>query len=188
MNREHAWNLVNEYTKNQNLVKHMLCVEAAMRFYAKKYGEDEEKWAVTGLVHDFDYEKYPNDQRSPTEEHPAFGVGILREQGYPDDVCQAVLAHGDYTGEPRESLLAKALYACDELTGLVVAVALVRPSKKLSEVDVKAVKKKWKDKGFARGVHREDIVQGAEDLGVPLEEHIENVITAMQGISEELGL
>jgi len=188
MNREDAWNLVNEYTKNQNLVKHMLCVEAAMRFYAKKYDEDEEKWGITGLVHDFDYEKYPNDEHSPTEGHPSFGVSVLREKGYPEDVCQAVLAHGDYTGEPRESLLAKTLYAVDELTGLIVAVALVRPSKKLAEVDVKAVKKKWKDKGFARGVQREDIVRGAEDLGVSLDEHIENVITAMQGIAGELGL
>ena len=188
MNREDAWKLVNEYTKNQNLVKHMQCVEAAMRFYAQKYGEEEEKWAITGLVHDFDYEQYPNDAQSPTEEHPAYGVSILKEQGYPEDVCQAVLAHGDYTGAPRESLLAKALYACDELTGLVVAVALVRPSKKLAEVDVKSVKKKWKDKGFARGVKREDIINGAEALGVPLDDHIQNVITAMQGISEELGL
>lgn len=188
MNREETFALVNEHTKNQNLVKHMLAVEAAMRFYANKYGEDEEKWACTGLVHDFDYEQHPNDEHHPSEGHPFWGVSLLREQGYPEDVCKAVLAHGDYTGEPRESLLAKSLYACDELTGLIVAVALVRPSKKLSEVDVDAVKKKWKDKGFARGVKREDIEKGAEDLGVPLDEHIGNVIHAMQGISGELGL
>jgi putative nucleotidyltransferase with HDIG domain len=188
MNRDETLALVKEYTKNQNLVKHMLAVEGAMRFYAKKFDEDVDKWGITGLVHDFDYEKYPNNEQHPTEGHPFWGVKQLREMGYPEDVCQAVLAHGDYTGEPRESLLAKALYACDELTGLIVAVALVRPTKKLSDVDVDAVKKKWKDKGFARGVKREDIDHGAANLGVPRDEHVGNVIRAMQKISDELGL
>jgi putative nucleotidyltransferase with HDIG domain len=188
MNRNEALQIVNEYTKNQNLVKHMLAVEAAMRFYAKKFGEDEEKWAVTGLIHDFDYEKYPNAKHHPTEEHPSWGVRLLQEKGYPADVCEAILGHGDYTGVPRQTRLAKTLYACDELTGLVAAVALVRPSRKVAEVDVVAVKRKWSDKSFARGVKREDIELGAQELGIPLDEHIQNVITAMQGISSQLGL
>ncbi|MBI1730797.1 HDIG domain-containing protein [Candidatus Acetothermia bacterium] len=188
MNRDEALQIVNEYTKNQNLVKHMLAVEAAMRFYAQKFGEDEEKWAVTGLIHDFDYEKYPNAAHHPTEEHPAWGVRLLQENGCPADVCEAILGHGDYTGVPRETQLAKTLYACDELTGLVVAVALVRPSRKIAEVDVEAVKRKWSDKSFARGVKREDIELGAKELGIPLDVHIQNVITAMQGISSQLGL
>jgi len=188
LNRDEAMVLVNEYTENQNLVKHMVCVEAAMRWYARKYGEDEELWGAVGLVHDFDYEKWPNNEHSPTEGHPSTGVNILREKGWSDEACNAVLSHGSYTGVPRDTLMAKTLYAVDELTGLVVATALVRPNKKLEEVTLKAVKKKWKDKAFARGVNRDDIVEGAEDLGVPLDEHIENVIEAMQGISDELGL
>jgi putative nucleotidyltransferase with HDIG domain len=188
LDREEALKLVREHTKNENLVKHMLAVEAAMRAYARRYGEDEEKWAVVGLLHDFDYEKYPNKEHSPTEGHPSWGVQLLRERGYPDDVCEAILGHADYTGVSRESLMAKALYACDELTGLIVAVALVRPSKKLSEVTVESVLKKWNDKAFARGVNRQDIERGAEELGVPLEEHIQTVLTAMQGIADQLGL
>jgi len=181
LNREEALKLVEEHTKNKNLIKHMLAVEAAMRAYAKRYGEDEEKWGIVGLLHDFDYE------RDPTS-HPKWGVELLRSKGYPQDVCQAVLAHADHTGVPRQSLMAKALYACDELTGLIVAVALVRPNKKLAEVTLESIKKKWNDKSFARGVKREEIERGARELGVPLDEHIQTVLEAMQGISEELGL
>ena len=188
MNREEAFKLVREHTLNENLVKHMLAVEAAMRAYARTYIEDEERWGVVGLLHDFDYEKFPNKEHSPTEDHPSWGVRLLRERGYPEDDCEAILAHADYTSVPRTSRMAKALYACDELTGLIVAVALVRPSKRLSEVTVEAVKKKWNDKGFARGVNREDIERGAQELGVPLEEHIQTVLEAMQGIAEQLGL
>jgi putative nucleotidyltransferase with HDIG domain len=188
MSRAEALKLVEEHTKNQNLVKHMLAVEAAMRAYARKYGEDEEKWGVVGLLHDFDYERFPNDEHNPTEGHPSWGVRLLKEKGYPEDVCQVILAHADYTGVPRKSRMAKALYACDELTGLIVAVALVRPNRSLAEVTVDSIKKKWSDKSFARGVKREEIERGAEELGVPLDEHIQTVLEAMQGISKELGL
>jgi len=188
MNRAAALALVQEYTQNQNLIKHMLAVEAALRAYARKFGEDEETWGIVGLIHDFDYEKYPNQAHHPDREHPTSGVAILRERGWPEDLCQAILAHADYTGVPRTSKLAQALYACDELTGLIVAVALVRPSKKLADVDLKAIQKKWKDRGFARGVRREDIERGANELGVPLAVHIETVLEAMQGIAAQLGL
>lgn len=188
MNRSEALALVQEYTKNQNLLKHMLAVEAAMRAYAKKFGQDEESWGLAGLLHDFDYEKYPNNAHHPTQEHPSVGVQLLRERGISEDICQAILGHAPYTGVPRISLMAKALFACDELTGLIVATALVRPNKKLSEVDAEAVKKKWKDKSFARGVNRDEIEQGARELGVPLDEHIDLVIKAMQGIAPQLGL
>jgi len=188
MTREEALALVHEYTKNQNLIKHMLAVEAAMRAYARKFGQDEESWGLAGLLHDFDYEKYPNNEHHPTQEHPSVGVGILRERGVPEEICQAILGHASYTGVPRTSLMAKALFACDELTGLIVATALVRPTKSLAEVTVEAVKKKWKDKSFARGVNREEIEQGARELGVPLDEHIDFVIQAMQGIARQLGL
>lgn len=186
--REEALALVREHTKNENLVKHMLSVEAAMRWYARHYGEDEEKWAVTGLLHDFDYEKFPNDDHKPDEEHPSWGVALLREKGVEEEICTAILGHADYTGVARESLLARALYACDELTGLITAVALVRPSKRIGDVKVKSVKKKWKDKAFAKGVNREDIERGAEALGVDLNEHIGNVLDAMKGAAGELGL
>lgn len=188
MTRTEALALVQEYTKNQNLIKHMLAVEAAMRAYAKKFGQDEESWGLAGLLHDFDYEKYPNNERHPTQEHPSVGVQILRERGVSEEICQAILGHASYTGVPRTSLMAKALFACDELTGLIVATALVRPNKSLAEVDVAAVKKKWKDKAFARGVNRDEIEQGARELGVPLDEHIDLVIKAMQGIASQLGL
>lgn len=188
MTRTEALALVQQYTKNQNLIKHMLAVEAAMRAYAKKFGQDEESWGLAGLLHDFDYEQYPNTGHHPTEGHPSFGVKLLRERGLSEEICQAILGHATYTGVPRISLMAKALFACDELTGLIVATALVRPSKSLAEVDVEAVKKKWKDKAFARGVNRDEIEQGARELGVPLDEHIAYVITAMQGIASQLGL
>lgn len=188
MNRAQAMALVQEYTKNPNLIKHMLAVEAAMRAYARTYGQDEELWGAVGLVHDFDYERWPNDEHHPTQGHPSTGVAILRQQGWSEEACNAILSHGSYTGVPRDSQLAKTLYAVDELTGLIVATALVRPSKKLAEVDVSAIRKKWKDKGFARGVNRQDIEDGARELGVPLEEHIQHVLQAMQGVSQALGV
>ncbi len=188
MKRDDTLALVREYTSNENLVKHMLAVEAAMRAYARRFGEDEERWGNVGLVHDFDYERWPNPERVPDEGHPSSGVAILRERGWDEQACRAILGHGDYTGVPRDTLLARALYAVDELTGLVVATALVRPNKSLAEVDVGTVKRKWKDKSFAKGVNREDIERGAAELGVPLDEHIGVVIAAMQGVSDELGL
>lgn len=183
MDREQAWALLTEYTKNEGLIKHALAVEAAMRAYARKFGEDEEKWGVTGLIHDFDYEQHPT-----AEEHPAWGAKLLEELSWPEDIVYAVRAHGDHLGLPRKSVMDKALYAVDELTGLIVAVALVRPSKSIMDVKIKSIRKKWKDKAFARGVHREDIEEGAADLGVDLNEHIATVLSAMQGIADELGL
>jgi len=188
MKRDEALAIVEEQTHNRNLVRHMLAVEAGMRAYARKYGEDEETWAALGLLHDFDYEKHPNPDLQPDREHPAWGVEYLREKGWPEDFLRAILSHADHTGVPRESLMAKALYAVDELTGLIAAVALVRPSKKLADVDGKAIRKKWKEKSFAAGVDREAIARGVDDLGVPLDDHIAVVLEAMQGISEELGL
>lgn len=154
-----------------------------MRHYAKHFGEDEEKWGIVGLLHDFDYEKYPS-----LDDHPFKGQEILEERGYSEEIRRAVMAHAPHTGITRDSLLEKTIYAVDELTGFLVAVALVRPSKKLAEVDVKAVRKKMKQPAFAAGVNREDIVRGAEELGLDLDEHIQNVLTAMQGIADELGL
>lgn len=183
MDREQAWALLTEYTKNEGLIKHALAVEAGMRAYARKFGEDEEKWGVTGLIHDFDYEQHPT-----AEEHPAWGAKLLEELGWPEDTVYAVKSHGDHLGLARKSLMDKALYAVDELTGLIVAVALVRPSKSIMDVKIKSIKKKWKDKAFARGVHREAIEEGAADLGVSLNEHIATVLSAMQGIANELGL
>ena len=181
--REKAWELLTAHTKNPNLIKHALAVEAAMRAYARRFGEDEEKWGIVGLIHDFDYEEHPS-----LEEHPMAGVRLLREEGWPEDIIHAVLAHAEHTGTPRQSLMDKAIYAVDELTGLIVAVALVRPSKSIMDVTVRSVKKKWKEKSFAAGVKREQIERGAAELGVPLEEHIGIVLEAMQGIAEELGL
>ena len=186
--REETLALVHEYTASDSLRKHMLAVEAAMRAYAARFGEDPDRWGLTGLVHDFDYERFPNPSHSPTEEHPAEGVRILRARGWPEDMLEAILGHGDYTGVPRVSRLAKALYAVDELTGLITATALVRPSRSVHEVDARSVRKKMKDKAFARGVSREDVVAGAADLGVDLDEHIDFVIGAMRGSAEALGL
>jgi putative nucleotidyltransferase with HDIG domain len=186
--RADALALVHEYTASPSLRAHMLAVEAAMRAYASRFGEDVERWGLTGLVHDFDYERWPNDAHSPTEEHPAEGVRILRGRGWPEDILEAILGHANYRGVPRTTLLAKALFAVDELTGLVTATALVRPSRSVHEVDARAVRKKMKDKAFARGVSREDVVAGAEDLGVELDEHIGVVVAAMQGSAEALGL
>ena len=180
--------LVHEYTASESLRKHMLSVEAAMRAYAGKFGEDEERWGATGLIHDFDYERFPNNAHSPTEEHPSEGVRILRAKGYPEDILQAILGHAQHTNTPRESRTAKTLFAVDELTGLITATALVRPTKSVHEVDAKSVRKKMKDKAFARGVSREDVIDGAQELGVDLDEHINFVIGAMQARSADLGL
>ena len=186
--RAEALAIVHEYTASDSLRKHMLAVEAAMRAYAAKFGEDVDRWGITGLVHDFDYEKFPNDAHSPTEEHPAEGVRILRSKGFPEDILEAILGHARYSGVPRVSRMAKALFAVDELTGLVTATALVRPTRNIMEVEPKSVRKKMKDKAFARGVSREDVTEGAADLGVDLDVHIGFVIIAMQGIARELGL
>ena len=180
--------LMREYTASESLRKHMLSVEAAMRAYAGKFGEDEERWGTTGLIHDFDYERFPNAAHSPTEEHPSEGVRILRAKGYPEDILQAILGHAQYCNTPRESRMAKTLFAVDELTGLITATALVRPTKSVHEVDAKSVRKKMKDKAFARGVSREDVINGAQELGVDLDEHISFVIGAMQARSADLGL
>ncbi len=188
LDRAAAFAIVTEHTGNGNLVKHMLAVEIAMRAYARKHGEDEEKWAVTGLLHDFDYELHPNAELSPDREHPSWGVALLRERGCPEEICLAILGHAFYTGVARASLMAKVLFACDELTGLISAVALVRPSKKIAEVKLKSIRKKWKQKAFAAGVNREEIEQGAEELGVDLNEHIQFVLEAMQHDAELLGL
>jgi putative nucleotidyltransferase with HDIG domain len=180
--------LVHEYTASESLRKHMLAVEGAMRAYAQKFGEDEERWGTTGLIHDFDYERFPNNSHSPTEEHPSEGVRVLRSKGYPEDILEAILGHAHYTNTPRESKMAKTLFAVDELTGLITATALVRPTKSVHEVDARSVRKKMKDKAFARGVSREDVVNGANELGVELDEHITFVIASMQARSADLGL
>lgn len=179
---DRALALVGQYTSNERLVKHMLAVEAAMRHYARKFGENEDYWGLVGLLHDFDYEKYP-------DEHPLKGSEILRAQGYPEDLIQDILSHfTERTGVPRDSLVRKALFACDELTGFLVAVALVMPGKKLAEVTVDRVIRKMKDGAFARAVSRDDIRAGANELGLPLEEHIQNVLEALQNIASDLGL
>ncbi|MDQ6871871.1 MAG: HD domain-containing protein [Gemmatimonadota bacterium] len=180
--------VMQEYTASESLRKHMLSVEAAMRAYAGKFGEDEERWGTAGLIHDFDYERFPNSAHSATEEHPAEGVRILRAKGYPEDILQAILGHAHYTNTTRESRMAKTLFAVDELTGLITATALVRPTRSVHEVDAKSVRKKMKDKAFARGVSREDVINGAQELGVDLDEHINFVIAAMQARSADLGL
>ena len=183
MDRQQAWDLLCEYTHNENLRKHALAVEAAMRAYARHFGEDEELWGIVGLIHDFDYEKYPTAQ-----DHPFKGTEILREKGWPEEIVKAVLSHARYTGVTRDSLMEKTLFAVDELTGLIVAVALVRPSKSIHDVKLKSVKKKWKDKSFAAGVDRADIEEGASALEIELSDHIAAVLKAMQGIADELGL
>ena len=188
MNRDEALALMHEYTESVSLRKHMYAVEAAMRAYARRYGEDEEEWGVVGLLHDFDYERYPNDAHSPTEEHPSHGVGVLRERGVEEEILTAIMGHASYTGVPRESLMAKSLFAVDELCGFLTACALVRPSRSLQDLTVKSVKKKLKDKAFARGVNRDEVWQGAEELGVPLEEHAQFVIEALRPMEQDLGL
>lgn len=182
MDREESLQLLCEYTKNENLRRHGLAVEACMRSYASRFGQDEQQWAVVGLIHDFDYEMFPDPP-----DHPLKGSEILSERGYPKDVRRAILAHADYTGVPRDTLMAKALFACDELAGFITACALVRPDK-IQTLTPKSVRKRMKDKAFARSVRREDIVQGAQELGVDINEHIALCIAAMQGIGDRLGL
>ncbi len=186
--REAALALVHEYTASASLRAHMLSVEAAMRAYAMNFGEDPERWGLAGLLHDFDYERFPNNAHSPTEEHPSEGVRLLRARGYPEDVLQAILGHATYCAVPRTTKMAQALFAVDELTGLITASALVRPSRSVLDLDGRSVRKKMKDKAFARGVSREDVVQGATELGVELDEHIQFVIEAMRAVAESLGL
>lgn len=183
MNRQQALSIVEEHIQNRNLIRHMLAVEAGMRFYAEKFGEDRELWGVTGLLHDFDWEIHPS-----LDQHPQDGEPILRERGVPEEVIRAILSHADHTGVRRESLMEKALYACDEITGLITAVALVRPSRSLVDLKVKSVKKKWKDRAFAAGANREEIANAAEEFGVELWEHCDNMIQAMRRIAPELGL
>lgn len=183
MERSKALDIVREYVKNENLIHHMLAVEAAMRFYAEKFSEDKELWGITGLLHDFDWEIHPT-----LEEHPMAGASILREKGFPEEIVRAVLSHADHTGISRESRMEKALYACDEITGLITAVALVRPSRSLSDLEASSVKKKWKDRAFAAGANREEIAKAAEEFNIELWEHVGNVILAMRTISAELGL
>jgi putative nucleotidyltransferase with HDIG domain len=184
MNRADAIALLTEYVTDQGLVRHCLCVEAAMRAYARKYGEDEEKWGIVGLLHDFDYEKWPT-----APDHPLRGSEILRLRGYPEEVVTCILSHADYLSDryPRVRLMDKALYACDEITGLITATALLRPGG-LADLTAASVKKKMKSKGFARGVNRDDVVRGAADFGVDLTEHIQFVIDAMKPLAAELGL
>jgi putative nucleotidyltransferase with HDIG domain len=181
--REEAQAFLAEWTKNRNLRKHAYAVEAAMRAYARRLCEDEQKWGVVGLLHDFDYERYPD-----LENHPARGAEFLRERGYPEELVQGVMAHAEHTGTPRDTAMKRAVFAVDELTGLIVAVALVRPSKKLADVTVEAVLKKWPEKRFAAGVDRTLIETGAREMGVTLEEHVGIVLEAMQGVAGDLGL
>jgi putative nucleotidyltransferase with HDIG domain len=183
VDRNEAWGLLTEFTPSESLRRHAMAVEACMRAYARKLGGDEEKWALTGLLHDFDYERYPS-----AEDHPFKGSEILKERGYPEDIRRAILSHADYSGVKRESPMEKALYACDELSGLITAAALVKPNKSLAEVDARSIRKKMKDKAFARTVNRDDIINGAADLGVDLDEHIAFCIEAMKTIAGELGL
>ena len=181
--RDAAWALLTEYTKSDSLLKHAIGVEAAVRGYARKFGEDEEAWGVVALLHDFDYERWPS-----LDDHPFRGSEILRERGYPEWVIRAILSHADYSGVPRDGLLEKTLFACDELAGFVTAASLIRPSKSVLDLEPKSVVKRMKDKAFARGVKREDLIAGAGLLGLPLEEHIGNVITFMRERADELGL
>jgi putative nucleotidyltransferase with HDIG domain len=183
MDRDSAMALLREYTQSESLIKHALAVEAALREYARLLGGDEEDWGIVGLLHDFDYERWPQ-----APEHPAEGARILRERGYPEWVVRAIQSHADYSGLPRETPLEKALYSVDELAGFVIAVALVRPSKSIAEVKVSSVRKKLKDKAFAAAVNRDEIAHGAADLGVDMDEHVANVIRALQGVAAELGL
>ena len=188
LSRSQALELMQEYTASDSLRKHMLAVEGTMRAYADRFGEDVEAWGLAGLLHDFDYERWPNETHAPDREHPAEGVRILRELGVPEPILEAILGHARYSGVPRETLMAKTLFAVDELTGLITATALVRPSKSLNEVDVRSVQKKMKDKAFARGCNRDDIVEGAAALGIDLSEHIQFVLDAMQARADLLGL
>jgi predicted hydrolase (HD superfamily) len=186
--RADALALMQEFTASESLRKHMLGVEAAMRAYAEHFGEDPERWGLAGLIHDFDYERYPNAAHSATEEHPAWGVRFLRERGWPEDILQAILGHATYSGVSRDTLMAKTLFAVDELSGLITATALVRPTKSLHEVDARSVRKKMKDKAFAKGVNRDDVLLGTQEMGLDLEQHIQFVIDAMRRVADAIGL
>jgi len=183
LSRADAWALMTEYTQGESLRKHMMAVEAAVRGYARQFGEDEEDWGVVALLHDFDYERFPNQ-----ENHPYRGVEVLKARGYPEWVTRAILSHADYSGVPRESRLEKTLYACDEMSGIVTAAALVRPSKSILDLEASSVMKRMKDKAFARAVNRDDLRRGAEELGIPLDQHIANVIAFMRVEADALGL
>jgi putative nucleotidyltransferase with HDIG domain len=186
--REDAWNLVCEYTQSESLRKHMLAVEACVRAYARKNGADEELWGIAALLHDFDYERWPNAEHSADREHPAEGAKILREKGYSEELIRAILSHAEYSGVARQSALEHTLFACDELAGFLTACTYVRPSKSILDLEVSSVKKRMKDKAFARGVSREDVIKGAEELGVPLDEHITFCINALRENADALGL
>jgi putative nucleotidyltransferase with HDIG domain len=183
MNRDDALKIVHDYVKNENLVRHMLAVEAAMRFYAVKFGEDQDVWGITGILHDFDWEIHPS-----LEQHPLAGAPILRDRGIPEEIVRAILSHADHTEIPRLTRMEKALYACDEITGLITAVALVRPSRSLLDLEASSVKKKWKDRAFAAGANRDEITKAAQEFDIELWEHVTNVILAMRTIAPELGL
>ena len=183
LNRDEAWALMTEYTQTESLRKHMLAVEAAVRGYARLWGENEEDWGVVALLHDFDYERWPDQQN-----HPYRGVEILKEKGYPEWVTRAILSHADYSGVPRQSRLERALYACDEMSGFVTAAALVRPSKSVLDLEASSVMKRMKDKAFARAVSREDLRRGADEIGLPLDQHITNVIAFLRERADALGI
>jgi len=183
MRPSEALAIVHEFVKNENLVNHMLSVAAAMRFYAEKFGEDADQWEVVGLLHDFDWEIHPT-----LDEHPSAGVPILRERNVPEEIIRAILSHAEETGIKRESLMEKTLFACDEITGLITATALVRPSHSIMDMQAKSVKKKWKDRSFAAGANRQEMEQGALELEIDLWEHVDNVIMAMRRIAPQLGL
>jgi putative nucleotidyltransferase with HDIG domain len=187
-NREDAWTLVCEYTQSESLRKHMLAVETCVRAYARKNGADEETWGLAALLHDFDYERWPNSEHAPDKEHPAEGAKILRERGYSEEVIRAIITHADYCGIPRETPLEHTLFACDELAGFLTACVYVRPSKSILDLETSSVAKKLKDKAFAKGVNRDDVRNGATELGVPLEEHITFCIQAMRENADALGL
>ncbi len=183
VSREEAWKLLGEFVGNPQLVKHMLAVEAAMKYYAGMYGEDQEWWGIVGLLHDFDYEKFPS-----LDDHPFRGSEILRQRGYPDEIISTIRAHAPHTCEPRDTRAKKVIFAVDELCGFIIAIALIQPNKKLSEVDVRSVKKKLKSKSFARQINRSEIQQGAVELGLSIDEHVANVLQALQTISGQLEL
>lgn len=183
MNREEASSIVREFVTKESLINHMLAVEAAVRFYAKLFNEAQELWGICGLLHDFDYEIHPDLDR-----HPNNGAIILREKNVPEEIIQAILSHGDHSGVPKDNLLRKTLFACDEITGLITACVLVRPSKSLLDMEISSVKKKWKDKAFAAGVNRDEIAKGAQKLGIDLWDHVNNVLQAMRSIASEISL
>ncbi len=188
LSRDDAWKLVCEYTASESLRKHMLAVEACVSAYARKFNNDRQLWGITALLHDFDYERWPNEAHAANQEHPAEGAKILRERGYPEEMIRAILSHADYTGVTRESALEHTLFACDELAGFLTACTYVRPSKSILDLEVSSVKKRMKDKAFARGISREDVIRGATELGVSLEEHITFCIAAMREQADPLGL